>query len=482
MKDEEDMLELLDDEGSADELELELDEPETEPEDEPVAEVEESEEESSPEPEGRELEIDIRLIIGAVIAIIALILAGVFVVMPMMAPSGPPVVIITPSQSAEDLSLFLESGPELNQQDVRFTIDGQDIPPDKLLLLGGASWPWSQGEVLKIDTAGYIKPATVAVVYTKNNLQSLLFSTSAEPTPTPTPTPTPEPTPEPVQNPVMVPDGTNMTVPVSGTPIEEPLVPVDLIRFDAEPTSGIQPLTVQFADQTTVCAQNRSWEFGDGLKSNTRYPEHTYPFPGTYTASLDMTFCDPDESSPSPQKEIVVMPMERQDTLLSGPGTAEIDGGGELFFIVKGPGMTMRIGGKDYSFEKDDQVRIVINEGGTGSISIINNAIVEFNFENASIFVNDKEFASGWLTNININQYSQIATTDITIRIKAHESGLKGLVNAIPSIVASNGQIIVLHNVGPDSTGKFLFSVQEKAGFTFRGGIESYEVTTPSSP
>ena len=96
MKDEEDMLELLDDEGSADELELELDEPENEPEEEPVTLPGETEDEPASEPEGRELEIDLRLIIVAVVAI-AIILAGVFIVMPMMAPNSDSTILRTPS-------------------------------------------------------------------------------------------------------------------------------------------------------------------------------------------------------------------------------------------------------------------------------------------------------------------------------------------------------------------------------------------------
>jgi hypothetical protein len=56
---------------------------------------------------------------------------------------------------------------------------------------------------------------------------------------------------------------------------------------------------------------------------------------------------------------------------------------------------------------------------------------------------------------------------------------LKGLVNGEPVIQAESGQTVVLHNVGPDSTGKLLYSVQDGAGFNFRGGIESYEITTP---
>ena len=107
------------------------------------------------------------------------------------------------------------------------------------------------------------------------------------------------------------------------------------------------------------------------MSSNVRYPEHTYPFPGTYMASLDLVFCDPGESSDSPVKEITVLPVDRQDVLLSGPGTANIDAGGVLFFTVKGPGMIIRIGGRDHYLEKGDLVGTDNNNGGTGSISII---------------------------------------------------------------------------------------------------------------
>ncbi len=490
MNEEEDMLELLDDEGTADQFDLELDEPE----EEILSEVDESIKETKPEPGdldkseergdldeseepvAHEIEIDIRLIIAAVVAIAAIIVASVFVI-PILMPSGPPEVVMTPSQSGEDLFLYYESGPVLQEQDLRFTLGGAEIPMGKIMLMGGMNWPWEQGTVLKIDTSGYEKPATIAVIYTKGDGENLIYSTGAEPTPTPTPTPTPEPTPEPIITPeILVPH-----------PQEEPdwQIPFDgfadkaLIRFDARPTSGIQPLTVQFADQTQICAQNRSWDFGDGMSSNVRYPEHTYPFPGTYMASLDLVFCDPGESSDSPVKEITVLPVDRQDVLLSGPGTANIDAGGVLFFTVKGPGMIIRIGGRDHYLEKGDLVSIMINKGGTGSISIINNAIIQFNFDNVSVWINGEEYETGWLTNININQYEQIASSDITFRIIAREPGLKGLVNGIPSIVASPGQMITLHNAGTDSTGKLLFSIQDGAGFSFRGGIESYEVTTP---
>lgn len=486
MKDEEDMLELLDDEEPAEQPDLELDELDEETQYdsdmEPIQEVEEEGGEiSEPESEARELEIDIRYIIVAVVALAAVVLAGIFFILPMMTPAQP--TVITPTQSGEDLFLYLESGPAMQLNEVKFSISGAEIPPDRLMLMGGASWPWSQGTTLKIDTSGYNKPATLSVVSTKGGSETLIFSTPAEPTPTPTPTP--EPTPEPVLVPETPGPQTNQTLPITTetreTGGEESVTnEMSLIQFSAEPSSGVQPLVVKFTDKTTVCAQNRTWSFGDGLNSSKRYTEHTYPFPGTYNASLDMTFCDPEEISLSPEKEIVVRPSERQDTILSGPGSAEVNSGGKLFVKIKGPGMSLRIGGQDYYLNKNDLVKIELNDKSSGSISITNNAIVQFNFEDVTIWINDEQFASGWLTDININQYSQIATSDIAIQITTGEPGLKGLVNAVPAIAASPGQIVTLHNVGIDSTGKLLFNIQRQAGFTFRGGIESFEITNPS--
>ncbi|MDD1724277.1 MAG: hypothetical protein LUQ07_04015, partial [Methanospirillum sp.] len=141
----------------------------------------------------------------------------------------------------------------------------------------------------------------------------------------------------------------------------------------------------------------------------------------------------------------------------------------------------LRIGGQDYYLNKNDLIKIELNDESAGSISITNNAVVQFNFEDVTIWINEEKFASGWLTDININQYSQIATSDIVIQITTGEPGLKGLVGGVPAITASPGQIITLHNVGIDSTGKLLFNIQKQAGFTFRGGIESFDATNPAA-
>jgi len=59
--------------------------------------------------------------------------------------------------------------------------------------------------------------------------------------------------------------------------------------FNASPTSGIAPLTVNFTDASTGNATAYAWTFGDGGSSSAQDPSHVYTTPGTYTASLTVT-------------------------------------------------------------------------------------------------------------------------------------------------------------------------------------------------
>lgn len=59
------------------------------------------------------------------------------------------------------------------------------------------------------------------------------------------------------------------------------------VNFTATPTSGVEPLTVQFTDTSMNFANitSWSWQFGDGANSTEQNPEHTY-IEGNYTVSL----------------------------------------------------------------------------------------------------------------------------------------------------------------------------------------------------
>jgi PKD repeat protein len=59
--------------------------------------------------------------------------------------------------------------------------------------------------------------------------------------------------------------------------------------FYGTPTSGTEPLTVDFTDQSTGSIDTWSWTFGDGGTSSAQNPSHTYTSAGTYTVTLTVT-------------------------------------------------------------------------------------------------------------------------------------------------------------------------------------------------
>jgi PGF-pre-PGF domain-containing protein len=69
-------------------------------------------------------------------------------------------------------------------------------------------------------------------------------------------------------------------------PQSEPVHPV--ANFNANPTSGYVPLTVQFTDNSQN-GTGWSWDFGDGSASNEQSPTHIYYVEGTYNVNLVMS-------------------------------------------------------------------------------------------------------------------------------------------------------------------------------------------------
>ncbi|MDD1729029.1 MAG: PKD domain-containing protein [Methanospirillum sp.] len=475
--------------------ELELDESDEEEPEISIDQGSEPPEEEQPEKEG--IEIDIRLLIVAAVAIAVILIAAVFFVMPMFSDKAPDVTI-NPSQTGEDLFLYHAGGSPLTQEHLRVQINGALVSPDKYMLMGGGTWPWTSGTVLKVDTSGYVKPATVTLLYVPKSTEYTVFTTTVQPTPTPTPTPEPVITPD--QQPAG--EGTPSEMPatqlketpgVAGTPLV-PVAPLNTVApvvqsvtsgsivMDVQPAAGAAPLTVQCNDLTSGCIRNRVWDFGDGQTTMKRNPVHIYPFPGTYNISLDVRFCDPeDDAVVPPVRQIVVAPSSRQDTLAQGTGKAEVLPGGKIFFVVKGPGTNVRIGGRDQYLQSGDHVELLLGSGGSGDISVVSQALLKCDYSNVTMVVNGEEVHNGTISVINIDKYLEFETADLTINVQAGRDGAKGLVGGQPVINAAPAQKITFSNVGLDSSGKLLLSFQNTAGFTFRGGVGSYDVSTPSS-
>jgi PKD repeat protein len=72
--------------------------------------------------------------------------------------------------------------------------------------------------------------------------------------------------------------------------VSDPVFPV--AAFSASPRTGIRPLEVHFADQSTPGSfpiTSWSWSFGDGGTSTSQNPTHAYAAAGTYDVTLTVT-------------------------------------------------------------------------------------------------------------------------------------------------------------------------------------------------
>ncbi len=74
------------------------------------------------------------------------------------------------------------------------------------------------------------------------------------------------------------------------TELPEPSQPLPLkAEFMAKPSSGAQPLTVQFVDESTGQITDWLWDFGDGTTSTQQNPLHTYDRLCHFTVTLTVT-------------------------------------------------------------------------------------------------------------------------------------------------------------------------------------------------
>ena len=78
--------------------------------------------------------------------------------------------------------------------------------------------------------------------------------------------------------------GTNSTLKVNYISVENAAPPV--ANFTSDKTSGMEPLTVDFTDNSTGNITSWKWVFGDGGTSTEQNPSHTYNDAGNYSVRL----------------------------------------------------------------------------------------------------------------------------------------------------------------------------------------------------
>ncbi len=97
--------------------------------------------------------------------------------------------------------------------------------------------------------------------------------------------------------------------------------------FEAEPTNGLAPLTVQFTDHSVSVDYNITqwnWDFGDSTGSTTQNPSHTYTAEGTFEVHLTIT------NANNQQSEYVGDPITVTPTIAVDFEADETHGGNPL--------------------------------------------------------------------------------------------------------------------------------------------------------
>ena len=125
---------------------------------------------------------------------------------------------------------------------------------------------------------------TAQPTQTPTATQTPTLTTTQTPAHTATQTGTPAATRTPTQ-PVSPPGGTpTKTATATATATAGPVI----AGFSASPVTGLVPLAVQFANQSSGGAQYL-WSFGDGATSGEATPAHLYRTAGAYTITLSIT-------------------------------------------------------------------------------------------------------------------------------------------------------------------------------------------------
>ncbi len=78
-----------------------------------------------------------------------------------------------------------------------------------------------------------------------------------------------------------------------------------IAEFSTDTTSGVNPLTVQFTDESTGSINSWSWDFGDGTTSAEQNPVHQYTTADTFDVTL--TVSGPDRSDQIVKEDYIIV-------------------------------------------------------------------------------------------------------------------------------------------------------------------------------
>lgn len=258
-------------------------------------------------------------------------------------------------------------------------------------------------------------------------------------------------------------------IPQTSIPIRISTPGIPQSSFSAAPRSGPVPLRVQFTDTSVGIPTGWSWSFGDGTGSTEENPVHVFAKEGLFQVSLNVKNAYGADTR-IVQGYINVTPPRGQDILIEADRGGSLTPGGFLEWTVSSPGTKMKIGGQVQNLDAGDRIRLLVEDGGKGKISVVRGAILEFSFDDVSLFRNGELVSKGLVREISVPEADHFISS-LRLVIPPGTGIIDILESGVPRSVSSEGSPLVLESMRPDADGMMNLDCFRPDYTYFRGTV-----------
>ncbi|OPY40371.1 MAG: hypothetical protein A4E41_01426 [Methanoregulaceae archaeon PtaU1.Bin066] len=175
------------------------------------------------------------------------------------------------------------------------------------------------------------------------------------------------------------------------------------------------------------------------------------------------------------QGYITVTPAEERSLYLEAQRGAIVSPGGFLEFSVTKPGARVKIGGQTLDMPPGSLIRLTIDEGGKGKISLRDGTIVLFSFDEVILSIDGEEVARGTTQDILVPGY-EVLISNINLAIDGGKGDVRILESGLPSSLVPGESPLFLSSLRPDPSGVLTLDCYREDTTVFRGAVTSYRV------
>jgi PKD repeat protein len=267
--------------------------------------------------------------------------------------------------------------------------------------------------------------------------------------------------------PVLTPSALTLTSAPHSSPAPTSTPGIPSASFSASPRSGSVPLIVQFTDTSTGVPEEWTWSFGDGKGSTEEDPVHVYSTIGSFQVSLSVNNTYGAHTRIA-NGYINVTPAVGRDVFIEADRGGSVVPGGFLEFTVVSPAARMKIGGQVQELEPGDRIRLVVEGNGKGKISVQNGAILEYSFEEVSLYRDGQRIAEGSVREISVSGTEGFISS-LRLVIPHGPGSVRLLEEGAPKPVPEPGSALVADSLQPGRDRMMILDCSRPDSTYFRG-------------